>query len=37
MLLPMPLSEFVNEYREEIIARCRIRVAGRMSPRPTRA
>jgi signal transduction histidine kinase len=29
------LSEFVKDHREEIIARCRARVAGRMVPRPT--
>lgn len=29
------LSEFVRDYREEIIARCRARVARRMVPRPT--
>lgn len=29
------LSEFVRDHRDEIIARCRARVAGRMSPRPT--
>ena len=29
------LSEFVRDHREEIIARCRARVAGRMVPRPT--
>ena len=37
VLAPARLSEFVKEYREEIIARCRTRVAGRMSPRPTQA
>jgi signal transduction histidine kinase len=39
MTTPVParLSEFVKDHREEIIARCRVRVAGRMSPRPTRA
>jgi signal transduction histidine kinase len=31
------LSEFVKDHREEIIARCRIRVAERMAPRPTRS
>ncbi len=31
------LSEFVRDHREEIIARCRIRVAERMAPRPTRS
>src|SRR6185295_14155085 len=29
------LSEFVRDHREEIIARCRARVAGRMVTRPT--
>jgi signal transduction histidine kinase len=29
------LSEFVKNHRDEIIARCRARVAGRMAPRPT--
>src|SRR6185295_5720948 len=29
------LSEFVRDHREEIVARCRARVAGRMVPRPT--
>ncbi|HEY5946924.1 MAG TPA: HAMP domain-containing sensor histidine kinase [Kofleriaceae bacterium] len=29
------LSEFVTEHRDEIIARCRERVAARMAPRPT--
>jgi len=29
------LSEFVKDHRDEIIARCRIRVAARMAPRPT--
>src|ERR1044071_9722262 len=37
MLAPAKLSEFVKDHREEIIARCRIRVAGRMAPRPTEA
>jgi signal transduction histidine kinase len=36
-LVPARLSEFVKDHRDEIIARCRIRVAGRMSPRPTQA
>jgi signal transduction histidine kinase len=31
------LSEFVNRHRDEIIARCRTRVAERMAPRPTRS
>jgi signal transduction histidine kinase len=31
------LSEFVKIHREEIIARCRTRVAERMAPRPTRS
>jgi signal transduction histidine kinase len=31
------LSEFVRGHREEIIARCRIRVAERMAPRPTQS
>jgi K+-sensing histidine kinase KdpD len=31
------LSEFVSQHREEIIARCRIRVAARMAPHPTRS
>jgi signal transduction histidine kinase len=31
------LSEFVKSHRDEIIARCRTRVAGRMAPRPTRS
>src|SRR5689334_8942352 len=29
------LSEFVREHRDEIIARCRMRVAERLAPRPT--
>jgi signal transduction histidine kinase len=29
------LSEFVRDHRDEIIVRCRARVAGRMVPRPT--
>ena len=29
------LSEFVRDHRQEIITRCRARVAGRMVPRPT--
>ena len=32
---PRMLNEFVRENREEIIARCRARVAQRMAPRPT--
>jgi signal transduction histidine kinase len=31
------LSEFVKNHRDEIIARCRTRVASRMAPRPTRS
>jgi signal transduction histidine kinase len=31
------LSEFVKTHRDEIIARCRTRVAARMAPRPTRS
>lgn len=31
------LSEFVKSHRDEIIARCRIRVGERMAPRPTRS
>jgi signal transduction histidine kinase len=31
------LSEFVKNHRDEIIARCRTRVAQRMAPRPTRS
>ena len=31
------LSEFVKSHRDEIIARCRIRVAERMAPRPTQS
>jgi signal transduction histidine kinase len=31
------LSDFVRDHREEIIARCRTRVAERMAPRATRA
>jgi len=31
------LSEFVRNHRDEIIARCRTRVAERMAPRPTRS
>ena len=31
------LSEFVKDHRDEIIARCRTRVAERSAPRPTRA
>lgn len=31
------LSEFVKNHRDEIIARCRIRVSERMAPRPTRS
>src|SRR5258706_4347788 len=31
------LSEFVKNHRDEIIARCRSRVAERMAPRPTEA
>ncbi len=31
------LSEFVKDHRDEIIARCRIRVAERMAPSPTQA
>jgi len=31
------LSEFVKHHRDEIIARCRIRVAARMAPRPTQS
>ena len=37
MLVPAHLSDFVKEHREEIIARCRVRVAGRMLPRVTQA
>lgn len=31
------LSEFVKNHRDEIVARCRTRVAQRMAPRPTQA
>jgi K+-sensing histidine kinase KdpD len=34
---PAMLSEFVRDHREEIVARCRLRVAKRMAPRPTQA
>jgi signal transduction histidine kinase len=36
-LQPAMLSEFVKNHRDEIIARCRARVAERMAPRPTQA